>query len=61
MLALTHGVVPLVPVVPLGVEVTTVPGLPVTLGVPWLIPGDDVVLVVELVPVVVVVPGVLGF
>ena len=60
MLALTHGVVALVPVALLGVEVTTVPGLPVTLGVPWLIPGDDVVPLVLLV-LVPVVPEVLGF
>ena len=52
-----HGVAALVPVVPLGVEVTTVPGLPVMLGVRWLIPGDEVVPV----PVVVLVPVVFGF
>jgi hypothetical protein len=60
VLALTHGVVWLVPVVPLGVEVTTVPGLLVVLGVPWLIPGDEVVPGLDvLLPVVV--PVVLGF
>jgi len=43
------------------VEVTTVPGLLVMLGVPWLIPGEVVVVVVVVPVVPIVLFGKFGF